>query len=283
MQKHTQLTRVPDLGSDFISRAQTTRRKADEAQGEVQRLKVHLGKLQGQLLECKVSPALLTHGERIDQLHQDLGAYRGRKQSRTSLRARLSGLEPVIRAGMKNLQLEGELESLDKHRVSSAARLASKEAAEALQSALEKQYTTASRAESLKGQINGEEAELHSLPVTNLEGIRDALSVAAQATDADRTLATSESEVKRLTRETTCQHGLVIGAPADFDATASLPVPSSATIRRYRDEMDGIQRRIQDQGQEVEETKGRTETVQGELARLQRQGELRGQQSVART
>lgn len=281
-QKINQLPQVPALGTDFITRAQSARRKASDAQGEVRRFQVQLGRLEAQLLECTVNPALLTHEEKIDRFHQNLGAYRARNQSLTDLRARLSGLDPVIRAGMTNLQLEGEFASLDSHRVSSAGQLAFGEAAEALQSALEQQNANAGKAETLKEHIMGEKSELNSLPVTDLGGIREALALAANATDADRTLATSEREVQRLAREMTSQHVLVTGAPGDLDATTSLPVPSLATIRRYHDEMDGLQRRIRDQQQESYEVKERTETIRGELARLQRQGELPSEESLQR-
>ena len=91
--------------------------------------------------------------------------------------------------------------------------------------------------------------------------LRDALAAAAGATEANRTLSASESEVKRLTHEVGDCHRELSGAPDDLDTTGSLSVPSKATIRRIGEEMDGIRRDIKDEESTILEGKERIESL----------------------
>ena len=175
---------------------------------------------------------------------------------------------------MQNLELTGEFASLESHRLSSPIRLACEETAGALKGALAGQAANAIKEEELGNQIRAQEAQLKSYPETDLTGLREALAVAAEATDADRTVSSSESEVQRLTRETADQHRLVLGSPEGLDATTRLAVPSAAKIRRYQEQMDGINREIKSEEDRIREATKRAGSIGADLGRLQRQGEL---------
>ena len=274
MQKLAQIPSLPDLASDFASRAQAARNAHGDAQAEVQRLTIQIGKLNAQLQGCQVVPVVLAEADIIDQLRQDLGAYRERKKSLTDLQAKLAGLEPLIRAGMQNLKLTGDFATLERHRLSSPVRLACEEAARALKLALTEQHANSGKTEELENQICGQEIQLQALLETDLTGLREALAVAAEATDADRSFATSKSEVQRLTRETIELQRQVSGAPSDLDATGMLAVPAIATIRRYQETMEGLKRDIRGEEEKISQATQRSGFIQGELERLQRQGEL---------
>ncbi len=280
MQKLGQIPVLPDLASDFVSRAQTARGVLNASRAETQRLSGQLGKLQTQLQSCATAPAVLVMSSVLDQLHQDLGVYHERKNSLTDDQAKLSGLEPLIRAGMQRLQLKGEFDTLERHRLSSPARLACEEAASVLIKASTKLSDSSDSAETLQHQIQGKESQLTALPKVDLTAIRDALSVAAEATEADRTLSTSEAEVERLTREVTDQHRQLAGIPADFDATARLPVPAPTTIRNYHERLEGIKRELKSEQEKVFQSNGRADAIQAELARLQRRGELPSEEAL---
>lgn len=279
-QKLAQLPPLPDLASDFVRRAQAARDKVNETQAEVQRLTAQTAKLRIQLQGCHTAPAVLAEADSLDRLHQDLGAYRDRKKTRADLQATRAGLEPLIRAGMLNLQLNGEFASLEKHRLSSPVRLACEEAASGLKCALAEQAVNSGKVEELTNKIDTQESQLESVPEADLTDLRDALAVAAEATDADRTFSTSESEVLRLTRETANQHRQVAGAPADLDTTAGLAVPAVATIRRYHEQMEGIRRDITGEGDKIREANKRAGAIKAELNRLQRQGELPSEETL---
>lgn len=272
-QKLAQLPTLPDLASDFAPRAQTARQAAAAAQAQVQHLTAQIGKLQTQLQTCPTAPALLALAEDIDQLHQDLGVYRERK-GLTDAQSKLAGLEPLIRAGMDNLLLVGDFPSLARHRISTPARLACEEAAKALKTALAEQEVNSRKAEGLELQKTARESEWKSLPEPDLAGLREALAVAAEATDADRTFHTNQLELDRLTRETADLHPHIAGAPSDMDACARLRVPASATIRSYRERLDSLRRAIKDEEDHIKAATKRAEAIHADLVRLQRLGEL---------
>ena len=273
-QKLAQLPPLPDLASDFASRAKAARQAVSEAQADVQRLTVHMGKLRTQLQACATAPAVLAVADVLDQLHQDLGVYRGRKKSLTDAQATLKGLKPLIRAGMDNLQLSGEFASLENHRLSIPVRLVCEEAAGALKTALAEQSANSEKADNLEIKITVQESELQSLPEPDLTGLREALALAAEATEADKTFLTSKLEVERLTRETIGLHQQVADAPVDPNATAQLAVPAKATIRNYHERLEAFKRSIKSEEDKINEANRRAKANRAELGRLQRQGEL---------
>ncbi len=275
-----QLPPLPDLASDFAPRVQAARQALGEAQSEVQRLTVHIAKLRTQLAGCPTAAGVLAEADALDLLHQDLGAYRDRKKSLGNLTVALEGLEPQLRTGMANLQFTGDYASLENHRLSTPVRLACEESARSLKEAWAEQTVHSGKAEELAHQIRVLETQLQSLPEADLSALRDALAVAAEATDADRTFTTSEAEVQRLTRETVDQHRLLAGAPADLSVTAGLPVPTPATLHRFRDQLGELRRDIKTQEARVIECTQGTHATQAELARLQRQGELPSEESL---
>lgn len=274
MKNLEQLPPLPDLASDFTTRARAARQAATDAQAEVQRLRKQIERLQRQRQELPAAPGILAEADALDQLHQNLGAHRERTQSLANLKAKLAGIEPLLDAGMKSLQLTGTFPSLENHRLSSPVRLACEEAAAALKSALAEEQNNAVKAADLKRQIKDREDKLHEVPETQLTSLRQALAVAAEASGADKEFHANELEVKRLDREATNQHHRLIGAPGDLDATARLPVPAMATIRTYQARMDEAARNIKAEQDKIEAAKQRHGIIEAELARLQRQGEL---------
>lgn len=274
MRKLEALPLMPDVSSDFVDRARAARNAAGNAQAEVDRLTAQIAGLEEKLAGCRTSPALLAEADALDRLHQDLGVYRDRKNSLTDLETELAGLEATLRAGMQNLELPGSFSALEAMRLSSAVRLACEEAAGDLQKALDEREKNIEKMEDLKTQIKTLETQLQALPETDLTNLRDALSVAAGATDANRTLSASESEVQRLTHEAEERHRDLTGTPNDWDATGSLSVPTRAFIRRIREEMDGINRDINSEESKILEGKRQIDSLETELGRLDRRGEL---------
>lgn len=98
-------------------------------------------------------PAILAEAAAVDRLHQDLGSYRDRKKSLSERETKLAGIEPALRSGMENLELKGELESIETLRLSSPARLACAEAAKALEEALERQEKASPKKKTSRGRL----------------------------------------------------------------------------------------------------------------------------------
>lgn len=280
LHKLRQLPDLPELASDFIPRAREAREAVARNQAKAQQLAVQIRTLQDQQADFSSNPAVMAEAEALERLHQGLGAHRARKETLAGLRVSMDALELLLKAGMQQLQLSGEIASLEHRRLSSPARLACEEAARTLTHDLREHTTNSAKVEELESQISDRVRRLQSPPEADLADLRDALSVAAEATEADRTLATSESEVQRWHRETTDQHRLIVGAPPDLDAAAALPVPALATIRRYRDQMDGLQRDLKEQGKKLAEGRKETSAIQTALRQLQRQGDLPSEEAL---
>ncbi len=272
--KLAQLPTLPDLASDFVPKARAAREEVRETQAVVQRLRDQIGQLRTQLKECHTAPAVLAEADSLDHLHQDLGAYRANQRSLAAFGAARAELEPAIRSGMKNLQLSGEFAALGDHRLSSPVRLFCEEAAELLTRELAEQAASAEKAADLLNQIEAQESELQALPEADLTPLREALAVAAEATDADRTFSAIETEVKRLTREAASQHRQLTGAPADLDATAALAIPAAASIRRFQERMESIRRDVKTEEDAIRDATKNAGAIKLDLDRLQRQGEL---------
>ena len=275
-----QLPSLPELAGDFLERARAARAAVRETSAEVERLTAQTDKLRAQLRNCRTAPALLAEAESLDELHQGLGAWRDRQQASLDLKASLAGLEDLIRSRMRTEEITGGFESLDRHRVSNPKRLACEEAAGTLRNVLLDQAANTAKVDELEQLIRDRESQLDSFPDLDLTVLRDSLTVAAEATVADRTLAASESEVARLALETTSLHAQVPGAPADFAATAGLAVPGMATIRRFQGQWDRILQDIAQQRGKIEELAAKQGAIQGELSRLGRQGQLPSEEAL---
>ncbi len=271
---------LPDVSSDFVERARTARKAASETNAEVKRLTSQITKLDEQLAGCQTSPAVLAEADALDRLHQDLGVYRDRKNTQVDLETEMAGLAETLRSGMQNLEMTGDYSSLETLRLSSAVRLACEEAADNLQKALDALEKNKEKTEGLETQIKSLEAQLRALPDTDLTNLRDALAFAAAATEANKTLSVSEAEVKRLTREVKDLHRNMTGAPKDLDMTGALSVPTKAAIRRISDEMAGIIRDIKNEETKLRDGKKQLESLQAELGRMERRGELPSEQAL---
>jgi uncharacterized protein YhaN len=271
---------MPEVSSDFVERARAARKAAGDAQAEVSRLTAHIAKLEAHLAACRTSPALLAAADALDRLHQELGVYGDRKKSLIDLETELAVLEASLRAGMQDLELTGPMSELETLRLSSAARLSCEESANSLQNTLEEREKHKEKTKGIKTQIETREMQLMALPETDLARLRDALSAAAGATDANKKLSAVESEVKHLTRETGDLHKELTGAPEDLDGTAGLPVPAKSTIRRIGEEMDRIKREIKVEESKILDGKKRIESIQAELGRMERRGELPSEKAL---
>jgi uncharacterized protein YhaN len=282
MRKLEELPGLPELSGDFVERARAARKAAGDAHAEVLRLTTHIAKLETQSADCRISPALLAESDALDRLHQDLSVYGDRKNSQTQLETELAGLETDLRAGMQNLTLSGGFFELETLRLGSAVRLVCEEAAGALQKALDAREKVTEKTEDIRKQIETRETQLIALPETDLACLRDALAAAAGATDACKTLSAGASDVKRLIRETRDLQQQLMCTPEDPDKTAGLSVPAKSTIRRFGEEMERIKREIQSEASRIQEGKKRIESIQAELGRMERRGELPSEQALQR-
>ena len=276
----SQLPALPEVASDFVERAKAARTSVGESCGRVQTLKERISQLEIQLEKCATAPEVLANADALDSLHQELGAYREQKKTLSKLKQELAGIEPNLLAGMKSLEVSGGFETLEGLRLSSAVQLSIEEAANALLSALSNQSAHSARSEELKKDIEHDESELALLPETDLTLLREALVDAAEATDANKTLAVSQMAVDKLRREIATERVLVPGAPEDLDVISQLSVPAPATIRKFRERFASLERDIELAKTLISEANVTVGSLENELQRLERRGELPSEESL---
>ncbi len=269
-----ELPELPGVASDFVARAKSARSALSETSGKVQSLAAHVAQLETHLANCETSPTIMAEADALDVLHQELGAYRKRKDDLTTLKTKLAGIEPALRTGMASLEVGGGLESLETLRLSSATRMSCEEAAEGLNEATSKRDECRRKVDELKQAIEDQVEELNSLTDTDLAPLREALAIAAGATDADKTLAAGHTTVKGLTRRVKDAQALVPGAPEDLDAAARLPVPSQAAIRKFRERLESFKRDGAAAAKRIGDEETAITKLQRELNRLEQRGEL---------
>lgn len=274
------LPAVPEVAHDFVERAKSARSEVSACSGNVKSLTDRITQLESQLVNCATSTKIMADADSLDLLHEDLGAYREQKKTLTKLTRELAGIEPILRAGMKALEVEGEFESLETLRLSSAVQMSCEAAANALQEALSKQIDVKDKAVALNSEIEDDEKELTLLPETDLTPLREALEDAAEATEANKTLAGSQAAVAKLIRVVATEQALVPGGPQDLEAVSRLAVPSPATIRKFRERFDKLEREIEVANRLIRDEKVTVSALENELNRLQRRGELPSEDSL---
>ena len=280
MKSLSQLPALPEVASDFVERAKSARTSVGESGGRVQTLTERISQLNHQLVNCATSSEVLANADALDLLHQELGAYREQKKTLSKLKQELSGIEPTLLAGMKSLDVSGGFETLETLRLSSAVQLSIEEAAKALQSALSNQSAHGAKAEELKTDVEHAEAELAMLPQPDLAPLREALSDAAEATEANKTLTVSRMVGDQLIRTIATERALVPGVPEDLDVVLRLAVPAPTTIRRYRERFTNLERDIKVANNLFRDANETVSTLVSELQRLERRGELPSEESL---
>ena len=276
------LPELPQVAGDFVERVRAARGEAAGASRKVADLSAVISRDEERLGKCAISPEVLAAESTLDGLHQDLGGYRARKESLENLCGKQAGLEPALRAGMRSLEITGDFESLEGLRLGSAVSLGLDAAARALIDARSRHAESVRKAEDLTAAIAALESELQTLPATDLEPLRVAVRIAAEAAEADRTWETAKAEVENLARKARDEHALVHGAPADIEAAFLLPVPSKATLRLYRERFGELERDLKAAGKKIREENTRITKLEEDLKRLGRRGELPTEESLAR-
>lgn len=275
-----ELPAIPEVARDFVARARAARDKAKETSAKVQTFTAMIARLEDQLSNCTRSPEVMAQEDTLDALHQELGNYRARQEDLTNLQTKLAGIEPTLRAGMADLQIQGELESLEALRLGSARRMGCEEAAKELADVLRQHKESLKKEEELRQAIEEHDQELQSFPETDIEKLREALSVAEGATEADKTLDASRMTLKSLVRKATDARALIPDVPEDLDVATRLDVPTQNKIRIFRERFANLKIDHQAATKRVRDEKEAVAKLQGELDRLRRRGELPTEDSL---
>jgi hypothetical protein len=106
------------------------------------------------------------------------------------------------------------------------------------------------------------------------------LVVAADATEAHKTLEATRATVDSLTRKVQDEHTLVHGAPQDLEAASQLQVPAKATLRKFRDRFNELERDLKATAKKIRDENANITKLENDLKRLERRGELPTEDSL---
>lgn len=269
-----ELPNLPSVASDFIGRARAARDELSKASRGAELLANQIQQLQERLSQCATSPQLLAQAALLDVLHKEVGAYGDRRKQLAQIKTKIAGLELALQSKMESLQVEGALESLEALRLERRLQLRCESTAKQLREAHSALADNGRRIEDLESARLDCESELAALPETEMEPLRDALATAADAIDAHKNLPVIQASVESLSRQITQEHALVLGAPEDLNAASRLPIPARATIRKFRERFDDLQRERKAVSERIRQEQSNLRALKDGLNRLERLGEL---------
>ena len=269
-----ELPHLPEVTSDFVERAKDARKADADSRRDILRITEEVATLEKQIKETTTAPALILNADRLDKIHQELGVYRSHNKTLTECKINLAKHESSLASAMLDLELKGEIADIEKVRITTVIRLACEAAANELTGAQRKNEIHNEKSHSLISQLRALETTLSCLADTDLTSLRDLLALAAAATESDSTLPTAESEYRRLARATETARQELSLASTEADAAERLPVPSTVIIRETAEKMAKIELYISTEQDKIVRAKHSLITLQEELARLERRGEL---------
>jgi uncharacterized protein YhaN len=275
-----QLPALPALAADFASRARESRDQAARDGAALKREQDNVARLKEQLQQCEIAPAILAEMATLDDLHRRSEVYLGQTERLQQLRRDLSAREIELATGMQAFGLTGPVATLDKLRIAQPVRLVFEEAAHNLELAQLAQSTNIAEIDKARQMIESDQATLADVPADAPAALQSAVEVASEYRQQYRDLPHSKSVVEKLHRALTQARALLPGVRIDDASLAALPVPTTATIRRYRDRLAEQLREIEQHTERREEYRQQQKDLRDELARLQRDGELPSVQAL---
>ena len=268
------LPSVPQLPASFIADVRAALQSKRQAAIEARRWDEETARLAAQLADCRPRLDLLERETDIEALHQALSIYRDQRARRTAKQAELTALEPVLRAGMRDLAIEGDLEALNSLRLTAPEFAELKELAAHLAASLQKRETHASALRDKEAGICQLESKLAKLTAQDVTGVREALAQSAAAAEVQRTLDVAEIEWSNAEREMRYQHRLLAGAPPELAATHALRLPAKAAATALQVVHEDLLRTAREAAQDHAEAVKLVAKLRRDLAQLELGGAL---------
>lgn len=268
------LPELPAVADDFAVRARKARDESQEAKREVDRLEKQKSRLEQELAGYEIDAEIISEADEIGRLYQGLAAHQHRMEIHNQEQLERVAIEERLQTGMREADISGDFTDIETFRLSTASRSACREAAEALNQTETEREKHAAALQRVETQVKDLQTKIDRLPDVDVTNLQRAQSFAAAAVEANRTLSETEGQVQRLTDNVQAAHQRLSGVPADFDQTAELPIPQKSTIRQMGSDWDDVEREIKREQSTISDRESQISTLQNELERLQRRGEL---------
>ena len=269
-----ELAPTPPLGAAFVADSEQALAVRDGARSLLEQLNLRITSLRTRQREKLPDREILARAAEIGSLHQHLAVYRQWHTEQVKLRARCAQSELELRAGMRQLDIDGEPDRVESLRARSADELALEETAQALrESRQELQVSDAERARR-SNELTQLRGKLSALVTVDVSALRSILAETAGAAEAAKSLPRKQVELASAESAVAVQHGRLDGAPSDSAAVFRLPVPAAATLRRFEAELARIDAAGSSTEADSREAGDRVQEIAGQLQRLGRRGDL---------
>jgi len=230
---------IADVRSALVQRSRL--------EGNASRIADDIDQCRQDLTCYEVNCEVLELEDALENLHSNLSAYKARTQRIREQRIQVSQVYEKISQSMRKLQLNGELQELDKHRLTEPVKLAVYQAADELVLVTDAELLTRQKIAQLMEDITSavvDDSEKIDWRPIDTQQLRDALELSGRANDACDELAALEQKIELRTLELARINSHLHDAPAEISNTIALAVPGSATVRKFRAEIEGLQQNL---------------------------------------
>ncbi|NLT72242.1 MAG: AAA family ATPase, partial [Verrucomicrobiaceae bacterium] len=268
------LAGLPELSRNFPERIREALAARDGAAREVEQLAAERLRLEKALADTSPRPDILAEATVIDRLHTDLGTYRETLRTVEAGNAEASLKEQGVTGMCRDLGIDVPLAEIEAFRVTSP-RFHEAEQLAGHATAADEDVTALTR---MIREREGELVRLRAEPDRDNAAERKSLSElvhrAAAVEPLAKTLDARTEALATLEAELRARHRELRGAPEDFEATSELPVPSRATIDRFREQIEENRRSVENLREEERKAGEEIRGIEAEIERYSRQRDL---------
>lgn len=241
------------ISEEAAGQYRTQLQRFQELVEEVNQLQLDHEHAVRELNSLTLQPELLNAESRIRQLQQDVGQIRSFLSEMPRMRQEVEQLQRELADDLKRLQPEWSLDDLERFHLTRASETALAELSGEIQELGEQQHANQARlseAQKNLARLKSELAQLEEIPLDPalsalVEQDRKILSQRDDVTVAQQQLVTLESVIQNRTGRLSPLPESVNGALESVSSIQSLPIPSEATIQRFRQELSGCDREIE--------------------------------------
>ncbi len=262
------LPNIDGLPESFAGDLRTARADSLAREAEVRRLTSELARIRQQMSECSPSAPLLEQAAVIDHIHAHLGAYGNDKTSLARKQGEAATALDSIARMCKDLGITESFENLEPLRITQIQFAEAGDWAEKVATTTEQVVRAEARLEELTRNVSEREAANTDVDEERLATLKALGRQATQMQDKAEALAERRNTLARLKTNLAELHRELSGAPADHQQTWDLPVPSKATLERFRLRWEESERDLRTASDGVRQLRQQADDLRAEIEGL---------------
>lgn len=269
-----QLPVTPQLPANFSAEIREARRLCQQAVQDLAGIEMEIGRLQAIEETCRHLPAVLEAASVIGELQAGLGVFCANRQTLAARQAAAAAKSQQMVATCRDLGLDSAVEDLGRLRLTQPQFVAAQAAAQAISETAQALHASQERLRNGRHAIQQLQSQSVPLAWESFERLKKLNASASLSEPLAAGLKSRSKQVASSRRELESIHRTLNGASADFEECSRSPVPSRATLERFREEEEELKRQKAELSRERQKLAGETRQVKTELERLERRRAL---------